>query len=94
MAGADHLAHSRLLGHRRDYGGDGQVEDLRLALAGAVHGRGCRWPAAGQNRASLVPADPCRETVTPSRLDQHPPGRAVPRFGDAALSPSLSAAIL
>ena len=31
----------------------------------------------------LFPADPCRKTIAPGRLDQHTPGRAVPRLGNA-----------
>ena len=54
------LAQRALTGDiRAVHGGDGQVEDLRLALAGAVHARGRRWPAAGKEpigHDSLWPA--------------------------------------
>ena len=41
----------------RDHGADGQVEDLRLALARAVHGRGRRWLAARKVAPSRHPED-------------------------------------
>lgn len=41
-------AEQRRSWHFDYHGGDGQVEDLRVALAGTLHARGHRWPGARQ----------------------------------------------
>lgn len=46
VAGGDHPVERGRRRNARDHAPNGQVEDLRLALAGAVHGGRRRWPSA------------------------------------------------
>ena len=56
VAGRDHSGDRRRLRDRRDHAPDGQVQALRLALAGAVHDRGGGRSAARQDPAVARPA--------------------------------------
>src|SRR5271157_2613156 len=53
-----------------------------LGLPRGVADRLCQTLLAQQ----LLPADARREPITPGRLDQHSPGRAIPGFRDGALA--------
>ena len=49
LAGADRAAERRWAGHERDHARDRQIEDLRLALAGAFRRQGRRWSSARED---------------------------------------------
>ena len=51
MASGDRPADRRRGRHHRDHASDGEVEDLCLALAGALHGGRVRRPSARQDAA-------------------------------------------
>ena len=58
LAGADHPEERRGAREFVDHGQDRQVQDLCLALAGAVHARGCQRLASRQVPSAWRSADP------------------------------------
>ena len=58
LAGADHPEDRRGARHFGDHARDRQVQDLRVALAGAVHARGCQRLASRQVPSAWQSADP------------------------------------
>ncbi len=68
LAGTYCPSQRRGSGHLGDHDRDRQVQDLRVALARAVHARGCRRPASRQvpsARQGAGPARSCRRDRAP-----------------------------